>query len=74
MIVSEIDDNRYETRKIEIWRNGKSGYALHGNEFNGCALGITPIPEIDDINNDPQFRMWMIDKIDFERFWVQFVK
>ena len=42
IIISEIDENRFETRKIEIFRDGKFGLAAPNLEYMNTRLGEVP--------------------------------
>ncbi|MCA9029141.1 MAG: hypothetical protein KDA86_28475 [Planctomycetaceae bacterium] len=69
LIISELDDEQWETRKVEIWANGKKGFADALHEVGGTALGLEPWPDFNEINTDPQFKVELISKDDFERHW-----
>lgn len=71
---SELDPSRYETRKIEIFANGKLGFASSGNATEGTRLGITPVPPISEIRSQPEFEIKEISKIDFEKKWQEATK
>ncbi|KIL37415.1 hypothetical protein SD71_01785 [Cohnella kolymensis] len=73
-IYSEIDENRYETRKIEFFLNGKVGYV--SDNLNYCEMipGFTdlsdqPTPSFEFINADPEFVLNEIPKESFEKIW-----
>ena len=73
-IFSEIDKDRYETRKVEIFRDGTYGYAYLNIEFGKTGLGKIPFPEnLDEINSDTQFKAIEITKHEFEEVWKKFV-
>ena len=40
-LISELDDENWETRKVEIWRGGAKGYADRANRiwFDGACPG-----------------------------------
>lgn len=38
-IYSEIDDERYETRKVELFKDGTYGYAYENIEIGETGLG-----------------------------------
>jgi hypothetical protein len=67
---SELDAHREETRKVEIWRDGRAGYASFDKEVGGAQLGKVALPMVDEINSDPQFRAEIITKADFETCWI----
>jgi hypothetical protein len=51
---SELDAHREETRKVEIWRDGRAGYASFDKEVGGAQLGKVALPMVDEINSDPR--------------------
>ena len=73
MIFSEIDNSRYEKRKIEIYSDDSFGLADQNLEFGGTRLGLEPIPEINEIKIDQQFIPEYISKEEFEDAWSQYL-
>lgn len=68
-LASEIDAHRMEIRKLEFFRDGSVGWAWGGGSSLGTALSSEPIPSIDQINRDAQFRATAIDGTEFEQLW-----
>lgn len=68
LIYSEFDKERNETRKVEIFRNGKIGCANDKKEYNSF-LGLEPIPDIDEINESEEFYAMKICSEEFEVVW-----
>ena len=68
-IYSELDDARWEQRKVEKFRNGRFGYANQGIAKEGTRLGLVPWPENGDIASDSQFEVREITKQEFEILW-----
>jgi hypothetical protein len=68
-IYAEIDDNRWEIRKIEVFKSDRVGCACLSQSSALTKLGIEPIPTIEEISNDPQFVAKEISKKDFEEVW-----
>ncbi len=68
-LYSEIDQNRMETRSIEIWGNGTVGWADSESSINGTILALEPLPPLDIINQDDEFDGRPISKDDFEKQW-----
>ena len=66
---SELNAERFETRKLEIFRNGRIGYASFDEESGGTRLGERAIPSIGEIASDNQFRPEEISKAAFEKLW-----
>ena len=68
-LISELDDDRWETRKVEIFADGSKGYASKEEEVGGTFLGLAPVPPLREIAADPQFRPEEITKEEFEGIW-----
>jgi hypothetical protein len=68
-MISELDADRWETRKIEIFADGSKGYARQGEEAGGTVLGQLPVPALHEIAADPQFLPEEITKKEFEAIW-----
>jgi hypothetical protein len=60
-----------ETRKVEIFRSGFIGSADSHSSYGKTGLGLEPIPTIEEIANDPQFRPGYITKEEFEDVWAK---
>ena len=73
LLYSELDSNKNEIRKVEIYKNGKLGYACENKSVNGTFLSKTEIPLLKDINSDAQFDACEIDKEYFESIWIKAV-
>jgi uncharacterized protein DUF6881 len=73
-LVSELDAQRYETRKLEFFSNGVVGFASASESFGGAGLGLVPVPPLSEINSDPEFVGTAITAAQFEALWAQHVK
>lgn len=69
LLYSELDDSRFEIRKVEIFPNGKIGYASKFEEFGPARLGTEPVPPISEIAKDPEFDPKEITQDEFEKVW-----
>lgn len=69
ILFSELDDARWEIRKVEIYRNGCKGYASTSATFGGTRLGLEPDPSLEEIASDPQFEPKEISREEFEQIW-----
>ena len=67
---SELDADRRELRKVEIWADGQIGYASADSESGGTKLGERSVPSLEDIAADAQFRPEVISQLCFEDCWV----
>jgi hypothetical protein len=69
-IYSELDDERYETRKIEVFKNGRTTRASTEDlKRDPMALADQPIPTLDEINAHEEFHMEEISAAEFEDLW-----
>lgn len=68
----EIGDDRFETRKVQIYDDGSFGMAGHSFSFGGAELGDQPAPPIEEINGDTEFSANIITAEEFETVWVKY--
>jgi len=69
LLYSELDSDRYETRKVEIFRGGRVGLAGEGLEFGGSVLGVVPVPSFAEINDSQEFVPQEISPDEFDAIW-----
>jgi hypothetical protein len=67
---TELDDDRYETRKVELFADGRCGYADDTEEAGGTGLGPYPELPLGEIAKDPEFEAFQISKEEFEKVWL----
>ncbi|RFS21192.1 hypothetical protein DVR12_17820 [Chitinophaga silvatica] len=72
LFYSEIDSERYEVRKIEIYIDESFGLASQNFEFGGAALGEMPVPSLDEIAENTEFLPFEILKEEFEEAWNKY--
>ncbi|MFL9867850.1 hypothetical protein PQR67_27055 [Paraburkholderia fungorum] len=70
-LVSQLDNERYEVRKLEFFRDGRVGYADGHKSEMGTQLGKLPVPPLAEINSDTQFNARLIEPTLFNRLWSQ---
>jgi hypothetical protein len=73
-LVSELDVQRYETRKLEFFPDGTVGFASAVATSENTVLGVEPVPPLSEINSDPQFLASSISAADFEALWAQYAQ
>jgi hypothetical protein len=71
LLYSELDENRWETRKVEVYADGHCRYANHNESTDSTMLGLVPVPTSAEIASDPQFHPVAITKKDFEEVWAK---
>lgn len=69
LMLSELDDDRNEIRKVEVYRGDLLGYACEDRNKNGTLLSECELPELSVINEDIQFEGVEIEKEEFEKVW-----
>ena len=69
-LVSELDDQSFETRKLEFFVDGRIGYASEAGKSEDTELGEVAVPSIEEINSDPQFEGIEITREAFEELWT----
>jgi hypothetical protein len=69
VMYSELDDQRMERRKIDVYADGRWGFADEHEEIGGSGLGEASTPTVDCLNADPEYEAEAIDKEEFEKLW-----
>jgi hypothetical protein len=69
-LLSELDNERWEMRKIEVFADGSKGYASKTEEVAGTALGTSPVPPLAEIAADAEFIPREITADEFEAAWT----
>lgn len=71
LLYSELDRERWEVRKVEIFPDGRMGYAGPENAVGGTGLGLVPVPPRKQIAEEPQFEPEAISKAEFDKVWAK---
>lgn len=69
LLFSELDKGRYEIRKVEIFADGRIGFACSKEETQSTRLSYEPVPSLNEIASDPQFEPGEISAVEFETVW-----
>jgi hypothetical protein len=72
-LLSELDDDRREIRKLELYANGRVGHATAISNSGDTMLSTEPLPTIEAINLQKEFDGTEIDGQSFEKLWGQYV-
>ncbi len=73
-LVSELNEKRYEVRKLEFFGDNRVGFAFDGKSTEGTLLGEASVPSIENINLEDEFSGKEISKSEFERLWHEYVQ
>ena len=68
-LISELNDENWEMRKVEIWRDGSKGYADRETSYGSTGLGGVPMPPFREIAELPGFELQEISQGEFEAEW-----
>jgi hypothetical protein len=70
-LVSELDAERFERRKLEFFADGSVGVADGARADARTRLGTVAVPPLQEINEDRQFEGVSISQGEFERLWLE---
>ncbi|OXM61902.1 DUF6881 domain-containing protein [Amycolatopsis vastitatis] len=70
-LFSELGEDRYEVRKVDVYRDGRADWADAGRETDTIGLGEVPFPGLGEINAQPEFHAEVITAEEFEAAWVR---
>lgn len=69
-IYSELNPERWEIRKVEVFRDGTTSFASPIQRTGTTWLSESPLPALLEINSDDAFEAKAIDQHTFERMWL----
>ena len=70
-LYSEVGEDSYERRKVEIYADGRKGFADSSEESGGTSLGVMPVPSLKEIAAQPEFEPKEIAQEEFQRIWLK---
>jgi hypothetical protein len=69
LMFSEIDDDRWEIRKVEVFRDGYLGYADKHSSTSSTGLGLEPLAPLEIFAQAKDFSPSEITQQEFEEVW-----
>jgi hypothetical protein len=69
VLYSELDEDRWEVRKIEVFADGRMTHAEGRSATGDTRLGEVPVPSIEQITSDPEFEPEAITRAEFDAVW-----
>lgn len=66
---SELGGDRHETRKVQVYRDGRMEWSDESHETASVGLSEIPFPDLAEISGQPEFEAESIGAEDFERVW-----
>jgi hypothetical protein len=73
-MVLQLLSRRWEQRKVEIYRDGRMGFANKEQEYFGSTLGLAQVPSIEEIAAQPEFEPSAMGREEFETVWNESLK
>ncbi len=70
-LYSELDSERYELRKVELFGDGRRGFADADTEFGGTRLGEMAVPPLAELAQDADLDAKDITADEFQRQWLK---
>lgn len=68
-IYSELDDDRWEVRKVEVFPDGTRHYADDWRSTGRTGLSEVPLPSFEELAAQRVLTPAVIDGAEFERMW-----
>jgi hypothetical protein len=69
LIYSELDEDSYETRKVEVFRDGRSEWSDENHQTDNIGLSEIPFPSATEISALSEFDVEEIASKEFEQVW-----
>ena len=71
MLYSELDDDRWEVRKVEVYRDGRCDHANSIESTGSTRLGEIPVPPLAEIAAAAEFEAEEISEDEFKDVWAK---
>ncbi|MBF6077144.1 DUF6881 domain-containing protein [Nocardia beijingensis] len=68
-LFSEIGDDGFEVRKVEVFRDGHRDWADSSSGTGTTELGQIPVPTPDELSAETEFTALQIDAEEFDEVW-----
>src|SRR5207248_1876118 len=68
-IYTELREDGWEVRKVEVFPDGRIGFASPTEGSGSTMLSVEPLPSLEEIAADPQFKPTEIGREEFENMW-----
>ncbi|MGQ4597381.1 DUF6881 domain-containing protein [Nocardia sp. R6R-6] len=68
---SEIGDDGFEVRKVEVYSDGHMDWADAGRRTGTTTISRMPIPTMDEIDTQVEYSALQVDAREFEAIWLR---
>jgi len=69
-LYSELDEDRWEVRKVNVYSDGHCAYADEHNEVGGVMLSDQPFLPLSELSDTQELRTIEISSEEFEHIWA----
>jgi hypothetical protein len=70
-IYSELDGDSYETRKVEVYADGRKGFADGSESAGGTVLSDMKVPSLKELETMPEYQAKEIPAEEFQKMWLR---
>lgn len=70
LFFSELGEDGYEIRKVQVFRDGRSEWADESHETASVGLSEIPFPPVEEISSQEEFDAEEISADEFEGVWM----
>ena len=69
LLYSELNRDLWEVRKVEVYADGQMDFADQSERSGSTSLSIEPLPPLEEIAANPEFKPSTISAAEFETLW-----
>jgi hypothetical protein len=74
LLYSEMENERWEVRRVEVFSDGSFGYADRSTFRGTTSLSPEPMSTLSEIAANPEFEPVAITKDEFEAVWLKAIR
>ncbi len=71
VLYHELDDQQRETRRIELFEDGRLQWADQADPDAPTSVSLEPLPALEEIRDQPEFSVSEITGRAFEEVWAR---
>lgn len=71
VLYHELDDQQRETRRIELFEDGRLQWAGQAGPDAPTSVSLEPLPALEEIRDQPEFSVSEISRPAFEEVWAR---
>jgi hypothetical protein len=71
VLYHELDDQQRETRRVELFEDGRLQWADQAGPDAPTSVSLEPLPALEEIRDQPEFSVSEISRPAFEEVWAR---